>query len=179
MRKEIVLSGYGGQGLVLAGIILAEAAVIYEGKNATHNQSYGPEARGGASRSEIIISDEEINYPEIERPDILLAMTQDALDKYGESVKEGGLIIIDTLYIKEVKPRSDVEIYELPITEISIRETGKPLSANIVALGVLVSLTGIVKRESLEAAMLNRVPPATRDLNLKALRAAFDIFKKG
>ncbi|MDW8191661.1 MAG: 2-oxoacid:acceptor oxidoreductase family protein [Synergistota bacterium] len=180
MRKEILLSGYGGQGLVLAGIILAEAAVLYEGKNATHNQSYGPEARGGASRSEVIISDEEVNYPEIESPDILLAMTQDAIDKYGGSVKEDGVVIVDTLYVKDLNPVSKVKsIYKFPITELSIRETGKPLSANVVALGILVEATKIVKRESLEKAVLNRVPPATREVNLKALRAAFELFNKG
>lgn len=180
MRKEILLSGYGGQGLVLAGIILAEAAVLYEGKNATHNQSYGPEARGGASRSEVIISDEEVNYPEIESPDILLAMTQDAIDKYGGSVKEDGVVIVDTLYVKDLNPVSKVKsIYKFPITELSIRETGKPLSANVVALGILVEATKIVKRESLENAVLNRVPPATREVNLKALRAAFELFNKG
>lgn len=179
MRKEILLSGYGGQGLVLAGIILAEAAVIHEGKNATHNQSYGPEARGGASRSEVIISDEEINYPEIEQPDILVAMTQDAMNKFGGCVKEDGIIIADTLYVTDFEPCINIKnLYKFPITEISIEQTGKPLSANIVALGLLASATGIVKKESLEKAVLDRVPPATKEINLKALRAAFEIFEQ-
>ncbi|MBC7330853.1 MAG: 2-oxoacid:acceptor oxidoreductase family protein [Synergistetes bacterium] len=179
MRKEILLSGYGGQGLVLAGIILAEAAVLYEGMNATHNQSYGPEARGGASRSEVIISDEEINYPEIDNPDILLAMTQDAMDKYGGKVKEDGVIIVDTLYVKDLSPGRGVKkIYEFPITQISIEETGKSLSANIVALGLIVEATGVVKRESLEKAVLKRVPPNTRETNLRALKAAFKAFSE-
>lgn len=177
MRKEILLSGYGGQGLVLAGIILAEAAVLYEGKNATHNQSYGPEARGGASRSEVIISDEDINYPEIDNPDILLAMTQDAIDKYGFRVKEDGIIIVDTQYVKSIPSEVKAgKVYEFPITRISIEETGKPLSANIVALGLIVEATGVIGRESLEKAVLNRVPQATREANLKALRAAFKAF---
>lgn len=179
MRKEIALSGFGGQGLVLGGIILAEAAVLYEGKEATHTQSYGPEARGGASKSEVIISDEEINYPEIDNPDIFLAMTQDALNKYGATVKEDGIIIVDTEYVTDLSPVAGYKnLYKFPITEISRKETGKTLSANIVALGIIASITGIVKKEYLEKAVLNRVPPATKEMNQKALNAGFEVVQK-
>lgn len=172
MRKEIVLSGFGGQGLVLGGIILAEAAVLYQGKQATHTQSYGPEARGGASKSEVIISDEEINYPEIDCPDIFLAMTQDALNKYGHAVKKDSIVIVDTEYVTDLSSLTEVKnIYQIPITDISRKETGKVLSANIVALGIIVGITGIVEKENLEKAVLKRVPPATKEMNLKALKA--------
>lgn len=179
MRKEIVLSGFGGQGLVLGGIILAEAAVLYQGKQATHTQSYGPEARGGASKSEVIISDEEVNYPEIDCPDIFLAMTQDALNKYGEAVKKESIVILDTEYVTDLSVLKDIKrIYQFPITEISKRETGKALSANIVALGIIVGLTGVVEKDNLEKAVLKRVPPATKEMNLKALNAGFELAQK-
>jgi 2-oxoglutarate ferredoxin oxidoreductase subunit gamma len=94
-RKEFRLSGSGGQGLILAGKILAEAAAIYDGKNATQSQSYGPEARGGSSRSEIIVSDEEIDYPKAVNIDLLLAFTQEACDKYKKDVKDDGIVLVD------------------------------------------------------------------------------------
>jgi len=179
VRREIVFSGYGGQGLVLAGIILAEAAVVYEGKNATHNQSYGPEARGGASKSEVIISDQEINYPEIEHPDIFLAMTQDAASKVGKLVKESGIAIIDPEFVRELAPLAHVKtLYAIPLTQIAREETGRTITANIVALGVLTVLTGIVDREAIEEAVRGRVPPQMREMNEKALRAGFTAAKR-
>ena len=169
---EIRLSGSGGQGLLLCGIVLAEAAIL-DGKNAVQTQSYGPEARGGASKSEVIISDGDIYYPKVRKPDVFLALTQEAYDKYVGSVKEDGIIIVD----KSVKV-SDVKcagIYSLPILDTAKNVVGKAMVANIVALGTINEITGLVSPESLEKAVLNRVPKGTEDLNRKALEAGRNI----
>jgi 2-oxoglutarate ferredoxin oxidoreductase subunit gamma len=167
-RYEIRLAGSGGQGLILAGIILAEAAGIYDGKFVCQHQSYGSEARGGASKSEIVISDEEIDYPKAINPDVFLAMNQKSLDTYIFDLKPGGMLMIDSSLVREVPPTQTVAI---PFTQIARQELGKAMVANIVALGALVALTGAVTLVSLEAAVINRVPHATRELNQKALEA--------
>lgn len=164
---EICLSGSGGQGLILAGIILAEAAVS-DGRSALQTQSYGPEARGGASRSEVIISDEDPDYPRVSNPDILLAMSQEAYLKYLPRVREGGLVLLDSTNVEEV-PRNNVRVVSLPITGMARDELGKELVANIVALGALVELTGVVSKEKLMEVLLSRVPQKFAELNRQAL----------
>jgi len=172
-RYELRLSGSGGQGLILAGKILAEAAAIYDGKNATQSQSYGPEARGGSSRSEVIISDEEIDYPKAVNIDLLLCFTQEACDKYYKDVKENGVLLVDSGYVSK-KPEGKFKVYSLPITEIAEKEVGKALVANIVALGIITEYTGIVSREAVESAILSRVPKGTEEINLKAFRIGLE-----
>ncbi|MDK2877562.1 MAG: 2-oxoglutarate ferredoxin oxidoreductase subunit gamma [Thermoanaerobacteraceae bacterium] len=170
-RTEIRLSGSGGQGLILAGIILAEAAIL-DGKNAVQSQSYGPEARGGASRAEVIISESSIDYPKVTKPDILLALTEEALMKYKDNLKPNGVIIIDSS-IK--KPELPVKIISLPIIETAQKKAGRVIVANIVALGVLTTATKIVSKVSVEEAVMDRVPKGTEELNKKALYAGFEL----
>lgn len=170
-RLEIRLSGSGGQGMILAGIILAEAAIL-EGKNAVQSQSYGPEARGGASKAEVIISDLEIDYPKVSRPDLLLALTYEALLRYSGDIKSDGLIIMDTSL---KRPKTEIEIIQLPIIQTSEEKIGKAIVANIVALGVLVAATKIVSRESITASVLAKVPKGTEELNKQALFAGFGL----
>lgn len=170
-KTEIRLSGFGGQGLITAGIILAEAAIL-DGKNAVQSQSYGPEARGGASKAEVIVSDGEIDYPKVGEADLLLAMSQQAADKYAAAIHPDGILVVDTDHVKQV-PAFTGKTYRIPITHIAVEETGKDLVANIVALGVIVGLTGLVSRAALETAVLDRVPPKTKELNKQALAAGF------
>jgi len=172
-RYEIRLSGSGGQGIILAGIILAEAASIYDGREAVQTQSYGPESRGGHSKSEVVISDIEIDYPKVVSPDLLLAMTQDAFDSYRSSVKPGGVVIVDSDLVRRLTD-VDGRLIALPITAVAKEVTGGVLSANIVALGVIAAVSGVVSRESLEKAVAARVPKGTEEMNLDALRAGFD-----
>ncbi|MGI6605362.1 MAG: 2-oxoacid:acceptor oxidoreductase family protein [bacterium] len=172
-RTELLLSGSGGQGLILAGIILAEAAAVYDDTNAIHNQSYGPEARGGAAKSEVIISDEDIDFPEISNPDILLAMTQLAADKYAGSIKPGGTLIIDPTFVKSVPETKAAKVISVPLTQVARDEVGRDMVANIVAVGAISVLTGLVSREAAEKAVLNRVPKGTEEMNKKALLAGF------
>jgi 2-oxoglutarate ferredoxin oxidoreductase subunit gamma len=168
-RYEIRLSGAGGQGLILVGKILAEAAAIYDEKNATQSQSYGPEARGGASRSEVIISDDDIDYPKATNIDLLLAMTQEAVDKYSKDVKNGGIIIVDSNFVKE-NPTGDFKVFEFPITNIAEDELGKKIVANIIALGVIVKLSAIISENAVINAIRARVPKGTEELNIKAFK---------
>ena len=174
-RYEVRLAGEGGQGLLLAGLILAEAAAIYDGKNAAQTQSYGPEARGGASKSEVVISDEEIDYPKVINADLLLCLSQEACDKYYHNLKKNGILIVDTDHVKSV-PTS--RAYRLPITAIAQEVTGRRITANIVSLGLIAGLTGIVSRKALEAAVKARVPRGTEEINLQALAAGFEEAEK-
>jgi len=170
-KIELRLSGFGGQGLITAGIILAEAAIL-DGMNAVQSQSYGPEARGGASKSEVIISKEEIDYPKVADADLCLSMSQEACDKYADQTCADGILILDSGYVKN-PPTFSGQIYSVPITKIATEKVGRGIVANIVALGVINAITGIVTEQSLETAVLERVPPKTRDLNLKALQLGY------
>jgi 2-oxoglutarate ferredoxin oxidoreductase subunit gamma len=167
-RYEVRLSGSGGQGLVTAGIILAEAIGAFDHKHVCQSQSYGPEARGGASKSEVIVSDEEIDYPKAIKPDVLLAMNQDACDTYLFDLKPGGTLIVDSTFVKQLPSRRAIAI---PFTRIARTETGKEAVANIVALGALAAVTKVVSLKSLERAVLSRVPAGTEEMNRLALKA--------
>lgn len=168
---EFRLSGSGGQGLILAGIILAEAAVE-DGREALQSQSYGPEARGGASKSEVIISDKPIYYTKVARPDVLLAMTQESLDKYVADLKPGGTLVVDSTFVKKV-PEGLAHVHAVPITKLAKEELGRDLFANIIALGVINKVTGVVSKESLKNAVLARVPKGTEELNERALTLGY------
>jgi len=169
-RFEIRLAGEGGQGMILAGIILAEAAAIYDGKNAVQTQSYGPEARGGASKAEVIISDGEIDYPKVVGADVLVAMSQEACDKYFSSLKKGGILVVDEEKVGRVPTTRAIKV---PITRLAVEATGRPITANVVALGLLVGLTKVVAREALEKAVSVRAPKGTEEMNRAALSAGF------
>ncbi len=171
-QYEMRLSGSGGQGLILGGIILAESA-LNDGKNAVQSQSYGPEARGGASKAEVIISDNNINYPKVRDCDMLLSLTQIACDKYIDSLKKDGVLIIDNSVA--APERDDIKIYSLPIIEIATEKIGKPMVANIVALAVINQITKITSNESLEKAVLKRVPRGTEEININALKEGYKL----
>ncbi len=173
-RYDIRLSGEGGQGLVLAGRILAEAAAIYDDKNATQSQSYGPEARGGASRSEVIISDEDIDYPKAVHIDLLLALTQESCNKYTKDLKESGILLVDSGAVKNI-PAGNFRVYQVPIIETARERLGKVVVANIVALGIIIELSRIVSVEALEAAILSRVPKGTEELNTRAFKTGMEV----
>jgi 2-oxoglutarate ferredoxin oxidoreductase subunit gamma len=174
MRTEFRLSGSGGQGLLLAGIVLAEAAIL-DDKNAVQTQSYGPEARGGSSKAEVVISETDIDYPKATDPDYLLALTADAYRTYGK-LQGKGLIIVDASVTLD--PEITARTTSVPILDTASNVLGRMVVANIVALGVLGGISGIVKPETLEKAVLNRVPKGTEELNIKALHAGLEIAAK-
>ncbi|MHC1742398.1 MAG: 2-oxoacid:acceptor oxidoreductase family protein [Syntrophobacteraceae bacterium] len=174
-RYEIRLSGSGGQGLIIAGIILAEAAGIHDGKHVCQTQSYGPEARGGSSKAEVVISDEEIDYPKAIKPDLLLAMNQSSCDTFFFDLKPTGILVVDSTFVKQLPTSRAVAI---PFTQVARTELKKEMAANIIALGALARLTEIVSLGSLEAAVLNRVPRGTEELNRKALELGIEAAKR-
>jgi 2-oxoglutarate ferredoxin oxidoreductase subunit gamma len=171
-RVELRLSGSGGQGLITGGIILAEAA-LYDGLNVVQSQSYGPEARGGASKAEVIISKHDIHFPKVTNCDILLSLTQLSCDKYLSGLKSGGTLIIDSSV--DVPKRDDIKVYQVPILDTATHKLKKPMVANIVALGVIYQVTKIVTEESLERAVLDRVPKGTEALNKEALKEGLSL----
>lgn len=175
-RYEVRLSGAGGQGLVLGGVILAEAVSLYEGINAVQTQSYGPEARGGASKSEVIISEADIDYPKATRIDLLLSLTQEACDKYSPDLKEGGILLADSRMVTDL-PEGNYVVHHLPIIDTAKEKVGKVFVANIVALGAIAGLMDSVSLESVEKAVLRRVPKGTEDLNRRALKLGYELVK--
>ncbi len=166
-QTEIRLSGSGGQGIITAGIILAEAALL-DGLNALQSQSYGPEARGGASKAEVIISEKEINYPKVTQPNILVALTQQAYDLYKTGLTSDSIVMLDAGIV--VDSDAAYRVYQVAVTEIA-RTQLRPVVANIITLGALVTLTQCVSYAALEEAVLDRVPKGTEELNKKALAA--------
>jgi len=168
---QIRLCGSGGQGIITAAIILAEAAIM-EGSEVVQSQSYGPEARGGASKAEVIIDEEFIHHPKVTKPDIVLALTQQAADKYSKDLCGQGVIIID----EDLIPISPVHpnVVKIPMTRLAVEGLGKDLFTNIVALGLLVKVTGIVSLENMQQAVAKRVPKATIEKNMKALELGYN-----
>lgn len=174
-RYEIRLSGSGGQGLILMGIILAEAIGIYEGKHVAQTQSYGPEARGGSSKAEIVVSDEEIDYPKPVKLDLLLAMNQKSCNDFFGDLSSQGILIVDSTFVKQV-PTSLA--FEIPFTRIAREKFNREVVANIIALGAISQLTDIVSSRAIEQAVLARVPKGTELLNRAALKAGISAARK-
>ena len=174
MRKEVRICGFGGQGIVLAGLILGKAASVYSDFHAVQTQSYGPEARGGASRSEIVIADEPVGFPGVMEADILVAMSQPAFDKYTGDVKKDATIIVDPSLVIDTKGFDPIKIEFTALAE----DLGRKIVANIIMLGSLTRLTGVVSEDAITQAVLDSVPPRTVDLNKKALQAGFDAAEK-
>ena len=153
----MVFSGSGGQGVITAAIILAEAAVLYDNLNAVQSQFYGPEARGGATRSDIIISDSVIHYPKVMQPNVLVCLTQGAYNKFYPAIRPGGLLITDTRHVKAEK-KVDAQQKELAMYETIMEEIGKPIVFNICMLGAVIQLTNVVKPNSVLKILEKRIP---------------------
>ncbi|HUV31287.1 MAG TPA: 2-oxoacid:acceptor oxidoreductase family protein [Acidobacteriota bacterium] len=169
-RFELRLSGSGGQGMILGAVILSEAAGTGDAKNVVQTQSYGPEARGGASRSDIVMSANEIFYPKAMKLDLLLAMTQEALDRYYPDLAQDGTLVVDSGLVTHLPTEN---YYGFPFTELARTEAGHIMVANVIALAAISELTGIVSRASLTKAVLRRAPRGTEEKNRKALEIGF------
>jgi 2-oxoglutarate ferredoxin oxidoreductase subunit gamma len=168
-RINLRLSGYGGQGIILAGVIIAKAAVEYEHIYATQTQSYGAESRGGACMANVVLSQQAIGYPEPEALDILVVMSQSALDRHVGELSPGGTLILDADMVQKIPERLPSFFYRIPATRIAAEELGRPLVANTVMLGAVARLTGIVSVDSLISAMSDVVPSDAVDLNHRAI----------
>ncbi len=172
MRHEIRFSGFGGQGIILAAVILGRAAVMYDQAYAVQTQVYGPEARGGASMSAVIIDDVPILFPKVTDPDIYVIMSQEGFEKYGRSPRPDAMMILDT---DLVHSRPSCRYVEIPATKAAKAELKRDIVANIIMLGALVAVTGIVSPQAIEKAVLDSVPKGTEELNTKALKLGFSI----
>jgi 2-oxoglutarate ferredoxin oxidoreductase subunit gamma len=170
-KQEIRLGGSGGQGIIMAAIVLAEAAGIFEGCHVSQTQSYGPEARGGVCKSEVVISNTAIDYPKVTRPDFFLAMNQASVNTYFKDLKASGLLIVDSTFVDTLPTGKAISI---PFTKIARERFGTDMVANMVALGALVHLSGCVSMDSIEEAVKTRVPAGTEELNISALRAGVE-----
>lgn len=176
-RTEFRFGGSGGQGLILAGIILADAAIAFENKNAIQTQSYGPEARGGSSKSEVIISNDEIEYPKATKVDFMVALTQESFSKYIGDLKDEGTAIIDSELVTDIS-NSKGNLIVLDMVKSAREELGKLLGLNIIALGALVEISGIVSHDSIEKALMKRVPKGFEEYNKKAIEIGFKLARE-
>lgn len=178
MRSEVRFAGFGGQGIISAGKIAGRAAAIFGGKNAVMMQSYGPEARGGACNADLVISDIPIGYPQLHRPDLLVIMSQEAYEKYGATISPEGILIVDEDLVDLSDPPPCVErVFRIPATRLA-DELGRKIVANVVMLGALAAISGVVSREVMLEAILSSVPPRTKELNERAYSTGFDVGKE-
>ncbi len=167
-RSRIVFSGSGGQGVITAAIILAKAAAIFEGKNAIQSQSYGAAARGGATRTDIVIADSEINFPKVIQPNILVSLTQESYNKFSPIIRPGGLLIVDSKYVT-IGKKVDAKHRVLPMYDMVLKEIGKPIVFNICMLGALIGITKLIKPESILKVLETTIPKDFMEMNKKAL----------
>jgi len=174
-RREIRIAGFGGQGVITAGYVLANAAAIHDGRYALMTQSYGPEARGGSCKTDVITSDEPIDYPKISSPDCLVAMSIDAFATFVDSVRDGGVVIYEDSLVDIPKNSMDPnkKYHGIPAVATA-QELGNPLAANMVMLGAVQALTGVVRAEALAASISDRFPKR-KELNLKALQRGIEL----
>ena len=173
-RTRLVFSGSGGQGVITAAIILAEAAVIHEGLNATQSQSYGAAARGGATRSDIIISNSDICFPMVTQPNILVCLTQGAYNEFFPIIRPGGMLLTDSRFVKQEK-KVDAKQLEFPMYQEVMEKIGKPIVFNICVLGTLIGLTGLIKAESLLATIKDNVPSDFIAMNTEAFELGMEM----
>ncbi len=164
---EIKIGGFGGQGVILAGMIIGKAAALYDKKDATLTQAFGPEARGSACSAQVIVSDGKILYPYVTRPDIMVNLSQDAYNRFGPELKEDGTLIIEQDLVKTPDLPATVKVHGVPATRIA-EELGRKMVLNIVVVGFFAAVTKLVHVDAMRQAVKSSVPPGTEELNLKA-----------
>jgi len=174
---EIRFSGFGGQGIIRLGLISGKALSLYDNKHATMTQSFGPEARGSACSSQLVVSEDRVLYPYISVPEILISMSQEAYDKYEPELREDGILIIDKDLVKTRPARGKIKTYVIPSTRFA-EELGNRITANLVMLGFFTSITQIVSPEAMKKALPGLVPGRFLDLNIKAFDKGYDYGKK-
>lgn len=170
---EIRIAGFGGQGVILSAMVIGKAYAIFEGMHATMTQSFGPESRGGACSAQLVLSDEPILYPYVTRPDVLVAMSQEAYSKFAPELRPGGLLLVEQDLVRLCKFPEGARVYGIPATRLA-EELGRRMVLNIVMVGFFGSVTGLVGEAALAKAIEDSVPPALRELNLKAFRKGYE-----
>lgn len=170
----MVFSGSGGQGVITAAIILAESAVLHEGLEAVQTQAYGAAARGGATRSDVIISDSPINFPKVIQPNVLVCLTQESYNKFCDIIRPGGLLVTDPRFVSP-QLKVDAVQRELPMYQTVMDRIGKPIVFNICMLGAVVGLTGLVRPESIMQVLARRIPSGFLEMNQQALDLGLEL----
>jgi 2-oxoglutarate ferredoxin oxidoreductase subunit gamma len=174
---EIRIAGFGGQGVILAATVIGKAACLYENGYATMTQSFGPEARGGASSAQLILSDQPILYPYVNEPNVLVVMSQEAFSRFVPEVRSDGILIVEQDLVRVSNVKTGVRLYGVPATRIA-EEIGKRMVLNIVMTGFFTAVTGLLANESVRKAVLDSVPSAFKEMNAKAFDAGFDYGQK-
>jgi 2-oxoglutarate ferredoxin oxidoreductase subunit gamma len=172
-RTEILIGGVGGQGVILAGILLGSAATVFDNQKAVQTQAYSSEQRGGMARAEVIISDEPVTDPQVRRPDVLMALAQDAVNRHLKKIKPGGLLVMDSDLVQEVE-KGDFEVLSIPATSIADKEMGSVVVANLILLGGLLKRKAVLSVGAMEKAIEANVPPKAKEMNLKAFRRGLE-----
>ncbi|MCG8568343.1 MAG: 2-oxoacid:acceptor oxidoreductase family protein [Desulfobacterales bacterium] len=175
-RSRLVFSGSGGQGVITAAIILAKAAVLFEDKNAIQSQSYGAAARGGSTRSDVLISDSDILFPKVTQPNVLVSLTQESYTKFSPIIRPGGLLLVDEKYVT-VEKKVDAKHIALPMFDTVMSEIGKPIVFNICMLGALIGITDLVRPESIMKVLETTIPKDFMEMNKKALDLGMEMGK--
>jgi 2-oxoglutarate ferredoxin oxidoreductase subunit gamma len=173
-RTEIRITGFGGQGVILAGIVLGRAVAVHEGRKAVQTQSYGAETRGGAAKAEVVVSDEKIDYPKVISADITVTMSQESFERYGATTRPGSALFVDADLVTSGSGSSGGTIYRVPATKIAADEFKKTLAANMVMLGAVAAVTKVARLESLKMSVREVAPKAFGDLNTQALERGFE-----
>ncbi|HKJ98642.1 MAG TPA: 2-oxoacid:acceptor oxidoreductase family protein [Desulfotignum sp.] len=173
-RSRLVFSGSGGQGVITAAILLAKAAVLFEGKNATQSQSYGAAARGGATRSDVLISESDIYFPKVVQPNILVSLTQESYNTFSGIIRPGGLLLVDTKFVS-IEKKVDAKHISLPMYDTVMEKVGKPIVFNICMLGALLGATGLVQAESILRVLETSIPKDFMEMNKKALELGMEM----
>ena len=173
-RSRIVFSGSGGQGVITAAIILAKAAAIFENRHAIQSQSYGAAARGGATRSDVIIDDSEIYFPKVIQPNILVSLTQESYAKFSPIIRPGGLLLVDSRYV-DIEKKVDAKHVSLPMYETVMDQIGKPIVFNICMLGTLLGLTDLMQPDAILKVLETTIPKDFMEMNKKALELGLEM----
>lgn len=173
LLSEIRIAGFGGQGVILAAAVIGKAAAIFEGGYATMTQAFGPEARGGSSSAQVILSTEPILYPYVTQPDILVVMSQEAYTRFSPQLKPGGILITEQELVNIDHLPTGIRVYGVPATRLA-EELGRKMVLNIVMVGFFGAVAGLLDRESLRKAVADSVPPAFQDLNLRAFDKGYE-----
>jgi len=176
MRVEVRFAGFGGQGIIKSGIIVAAAASIHAGKSSVQTQSYGPESRGGACKSEVVISEQEIDFPKLVQPDVLVVMSQAAYNDYADDIKQGGTVILDPDMIPTQKGLGKVKIFKVPATKMA-DQLGRRIVANIVMIGAFVAITKLLDENAVKESTKENIPKGTEELNLAAFEKGYEYGK--
>lgn len=176
-KSELRFTGSGGQGVILGTIIMAEAAFL-DGKNVVQSQSYGPEARGGMCKAEVLVDDKAVNYTKVTKPTCLLSLTQQSFDKYKDNLADNAVLVVDASIEVPSSINESHKVYKLPIIDSAKKVIKNPMAANIISVGAVNEALSLASRESLENAVIAHIPKGTEEINVSAMNLGAKLIKE-